>query len=360
MEKNISIIGVGKLGLSFALNLEKVGYNIIGVDIFESYIESLKNKSFISPEPYVTEYLLESKNIDFTTDIKKSLENDVIFVVVNTPSTEDDKYDHTNIDNIAEKLISLGVQKNRKDLVINCTTFPGYTDYLQTKLKPYNYFVSYNPEFIAQGSIIEDQKNSDNVLIGEADKIAGDKIQYIYSNLCVKNPTYNRMTRLEAEITKISVNCFLTTKISYANMIGDIALRYEANPDVILKAIGTDTRIGGKYLNYGFGFGGPCFPRDNRALSKCAQEVGVDAIISKSTDKMNQKHLEYQVEYFKNKNEDVTIPVEIDYVTYKKESVSIEESQQLKFAVELQKNGYKIKINDKRTEVIDSIKNIIK
>lgn len=360
MKKNLSIIGVGKLGLSFALNLEKSGYNVIGVDVSEKYVESLNNKSFQSPEPFVTEYLVDSKNISFTTDISKSLENDIIFIIVNTPSTEDDKYDHTNIENVVNKLISFGVQKNRKDLVINCTTFPGYTDELQEKIKEYNYFVSYNPEFIAQGSIIMDQKNADTVLIGEADETAGNIVQQIYSDLCEKNPTYNRMSRLEAEITKISVNCFLTTKISYANMIGDIAVRYGANPDVILKSIGTDSRIGGKYLNYGFGFGGPCFPRDNRALSKCAEEVGVDAIISKATDQMNEKHLEYQIDFFVKNNQSKTDVVDIDYVTYKKESVSLEESQQLKYVLGLQDMGYKINIKDKRQEVIDSLKNIIK
>lgn len=357
--KNISIIGVGKLGLCLGLNLEKVGYNVLGVDIFESYVNSLNNKTFVSPEPFVNEYLRQSKNIEFTTEIKKSLENDIIFIVVNTPSTYDYKYDHKNIDDIAEKLISFGKQKRRKDLIINCTTFPGYSDELQERLKPYNYFVSYNPEFIAQGSIIMDQQNCDNVLIGEADVQAGDLIQKLYSDFCVKNPEFNRMTRTEAEITKISVNCFLTTKISYANMIGDIALRYESNPDTILKAIGTDSRIGSKYLNYGYGFGGPCFPRDNRALAKCAEEVGIDAVISKATDIMNEKHLEYQIDFFKEKNKDKTMSVELDYITYKKESVSIEESQQLKFAIGLKESGYKVKIKDQRPEVIEQIQGLI-
>jgi UDPglucose 6-dehydrogenase len=357
--KNISIIGVGKLGLCLALNLEKVGYNVLGVDIFESYVNSLNNKNFVSPEPFVNEYLRQSKNIEFTTEIKKSLENDIIFIVVNTPSTYDYKYDHKNIDDIAEKLISFGKQKRRKDLIINCTTFPGYSDELQGRLKPYNYFVSYNPEFIAQGSIIMDQQNCDNVLIGEADVQAGDLIQKLYSDFCVKNPDFNRMTRTEAEITKISVNCFLTTKISYANMIGDIALRYGSNPDTILKAIGTDSRIGSKYLNYGYGFGGPCFPRDNRALSKCAEEVGIDAVISKATDIMNEKHLEYQIDFFKEKNKNKTVSVELDYITYKKESVSIEESQQLKFAIGLKESGYKVKIKDQRPEVIEQIQGLI-
>jgi UDP-glucose 6-dehydrogenase len=140
-------------------------------------------------------------------------------------------------------------------------------------------------------------------------------------------------------------------------MIGDIAERYNCNSHVILDSIGTDSRIGSKYLKPGFGFGGPCFPRDNKALSKCAQIVGVDAVISKATDEMNKLHLEYQIDSFVKNNPDKSKPVEIDYVTYKKESTIIEESQQLKFAVELHKLGYTIKISDSREEVLSQIKN---
>lgn len=188
MTKNISIIGVGKLGLCLALNLERKGYSITGVDVDQEYINSLNEKKFCSNEPGVNEFLLESNNIKFTTDLELSLKNDILFIVVRTPSTTDWKYDHTDIEKIADKLIKFGPQKNRKDLVINCTTFPGYCDTLQKKLKEYNYYVSYNPEFIAQGTIIKDQLNCDSVLIGEADKIAGDLIQNIYKNMVESNP----------------------------------------------------------------------------------------------------------------------------------------------------------------------------
>jgi len=355
---NISIIGVGKLGLCLALNLEKKGHNIIGVDIFESYIQSLNNKTFTTSEPNVNEYLAESK-ILFITDLKQALQNDVLFVVVRTPSTSEWKYDHTDIEDITNKLISFGKQPTRKDLIINCTTFPGYCDTLQEKLKEYNYYISYNPEFIAQGTIIKDQVMCDNVLIGEADEYAGELITSIYKSMVESNPIYNRMSRTEAELTKLAVNCFLTTKISYANMVGDIANRLKCNADRILKAIGTDSRIGSKYLKPGFGFGGPCFSRDNRALAKCGEEVGIDAVVSRATDEMNEKHLQYQVEDFVKNNPDKTKVVEIDFITYKKESTIIEESQQLKFAQKLKQLGYNIQLLDKRQEVLDQIKNIL-
>lgn len=359
MDKNISIIGVGKLGLCLALNLERKGFNITGIDVSEEYISSLREKNFISSEPYVSSYLKDSKNINFSTNLEDSLKNNIIFVVVKTPSTSDWKYDHTQIDEIVDNLIKLGKQDRRKELIINSTTFPGYCDTIQKKLEDFNYKVSYNPEFIAQGSIIKDQLNCDSVLIGQADNESGQIIEEIYRIMCDSNPIINKMSRTEAELTKLSVNCYLTTKISFANMVGDISQRYNCNPDVVLNAIGSDSRIGNKYLKHGFGFGGPCFPRDNRALSKCAEEVGIEAIISKATDVMNDYHLTYQVEDFVKKNPEKHNEVVFDYLTYKKESTLLEESQQLKFALKLKEKGYKIKVLDNREEVTKQLKNIL-
>lgn len=359
MTKNISIIGVGKLGLCLALNLERKGFNVLGVDVLEDYVKNLNNKVYQTSEPYVTEFLKESKNIKFSSMIEDSIKNDIIFIVVKTPSTKDWKYDHSQIDDVVNSLMKLGKQERRKELIINSTTFPGYCETLQEKLIDYNYYVSYNPEFIAQGSIIKDQLNCDSVLIGEADNHSGNVIENIYNSMCDSKPTINRMSRTEAELTKLSVNCYLTTKISYANMIGDIAKNYNCNPYVILNAVGSDSRIGNKYLKPGFGFGGPCFPRDNRALAKCAEEVGIDAVISKATDEMNDKHLTYQIENFLKLNPDKTKKIDIDYVTYKKESTLIEESQQLKFALRLKELGYDINILDNREEVQEQLRNIL-
>jgi nucleotide sugar dehydrogenase len=356
--KKISIIGVGKLGLCLALNLERKGYEIIGVDVDPDYIEKLSSKELTSSEPFVEELLVNSNNLVFTTDIEKSLSSDVIFIVVKTPSADDWKFDHSQIEDVFNKLISFGKQENRKDIIINCTTFPGYCRELQNSVLEYNYYVSYNPEFIAQGTIVKDQINCDNVLIGEADEYAGNVIEEIYSNMVESNPIFNRMSPTEAELTKLSVNCFLTTKISFANMIGDIANRLDCNPEKVLSAVGTDSRIGSKYLKHGFGFGGPCFPRDNRALAKCAEELSIDARISKATDEMNSLHLNYQIQDFVKKNPNPGV-VDFEYLTYKKESVLLEESQQLKFALKLQELGYIIKLHDQREEVLSQIKNII-
>jgi nucleotide sugar dehydrogenase len=349
--KSISIIGVGKLGLCFALNLEKVGYRVDGYDINTEYLDELRNKTFVSSEPGVTELLKSSKNLYLYDNLEKVLINNIIFVIVHTPSLPNGKYDHQYIEALKEKLISLGVQKTTKHLVINCTTFPGYCDELQKDLNKYNYTVSYNPEFIAQGSILKDQVNADTVLIGEANSSVGNVIENIYIDHCTSNPRVCRMSRLSAEITKLSLNCFLTTKISFANMIGDISNKVGGETDKILEAIGSDSRIGNKYLRWGYGYGGPCFPRDNRALNIFANENNIDAQISRATDKMNELHLTYQVEEFVKNNPDKNKTVVFDYITYKPQSTILEESQQLKFALELQNLGYEVVVNERESVI---------
>ena len=160
MSSNITIFGVGKLGVCFALNLERVGYSVLGVDIHPKYVDSINTKTLKSPEDSVEEMLQASQNFTATTDIDEGLEySDTLFVLVATPSLENGKYDHSQIDRLADQLIERGRQENIKDLIIGCTTMPGYCDKLQDRLAEYNYRVLYNPEFIAQGTIIRDQKS---------------------------------------------------------------------------------------------------------------------------------------------------------------------------------------------------------
>tara|TARA_R110001592_G_scaffold5875_1_gene31971 strand:+ start:4206 stop:5315 length:1110 start_codon:yes stop_codon:yes gene_type:complete len=354
--KNLSIIGIGKLGLCFALTIERSGYNVLGCDINQDYVDLVNSKVFSSDEQNVNKYLKESKNFTATTDLNDTINfSDAIFVVVATPSLDNGKYDHKQVISLVKNLKSLGVQKNRKDLVICCTTMPGYCDEVQAELLDYNFKVSYNPEFIAQGTILKNQSSPDMVLIGQADKDAGDLLQEIYERHTINSPRICRMRRKEAEICKISLNCFLTTKIAFANMIGDIAIYSSCDPDVILKAIGSDSRVGNKYLGFGYGYGGPCFPRDNRALAIYADEIGINALVSKASDDSNRAHLFYQVESFCTETNKSKLVV-LEYVTYKPESTMLEESQQLMFAVEIAKRGYNVLIRE-RSVVIDELEN---
>ena len=352
---NLSIIGIGKLGLCFGLTLEKCGYNVMGVDLNTDYVDRLNNKEFTSDEEGVTQHLQNATNFQATTNLADAVtHSDILFVIVATPSLDNGRYDHSQVEGLIAALESLPRPEQPKHFVVCCTTMPGYCDTIRDRLAALNYTVSYNPEFIAQGTILKNQATPDMVLIGEGSPEAGDILQEIYEKHTENTPRIARMTPTEAEITKIALNCFLTTKIAYANMVGDIVLRAGGDPATVLGAIGADTKIGSKYLRYGYGYGGPCFPRDNRALALYAGDLGIEALVSVASDESNEKHLEYQLDFYENNNHKDT-PVLFETVTYKPESTMIEESQQLAFAVGLATRGFTVVIRE-RGVVVEQVK----
>ena len=347
----IGLIGAGRLGLCLALLMEKAGYSVIASDIRQDYITGLQNKNIITTEPQVSKYLAESSNIEFTTDNIEVIEkSDIIFTLVLTPSLEDGSYDVSNVDDVVSDILKYGWDKNlsSKSLVIGCTTNPGDCDLFQDRLRETGINVFYNPEFIAQGSIIRDLQNADTVLLGGDGKHKGNlvniykKIQYGY-----KEPSIHFMSTKAAEIVKIAINTFLTTKISYANMLGQVLCNsgLQDETDNVLRAIGSDTRIGNKYLNFGFGFGGPCFPRDNRAFASYAKQVGVQHNFGSTTDNFNQGHLIFLKHYFINQNKD-RLPFCFHSIAYKPGTDIITESQQYQLCLEFLDLGYKVYVLD--------------
>jgi len=354
--KKIGIIGIGKLGLCLALELERAGFEVTGVDLDPEYVDQLNARSLNSPEPGLSDYLKNAAHFRAATDLRSVLQDDIsmLFVLVPTPDAPNGGYDHSYIDALSHELISFGRRDAEVHLVVGCTTLPGYCDQLAQRLALYHYSVSYKPEFVAQGTILQDMEQPDIVLIGESDAKSGQEIQRVFERVCKNKPAFHRMDRLSAEICKLATNCFLTTKISFANSIGDLALRSGGDPAKILAAIGGDSRIGSKYLRYGFGFGGPCFPRDNRALNHFARSRQFDLLLSQATDAVNNQHLHFQFEHWMHNHapEDM---IEFDSVAFKKGSVSIEESQQLALAIMLAKAGRRVKVRD-RPEVIETLK----
>lgn len=220
---------------------------------------------------------------------------------------------------------------------------PGYCDDLADRYN--NISITYNPEFIAQGSIIHDQQNPDQILIGEGHEETTLFLKELYSKMCTSNPAIHVMSRKSAEITKLATNCYLTMKISFANSIGDLARTVGADEEKILNAIGSDSRIGNKYLKYGFGFGGPCFPRDNQALLAYSNEVKTSLPLSNATVQVNKEHLIFQLNELLKKNTDIYY---FDSVTYKKDTDILEASQQLELAKLLVENGKKVVIKNSK------------
>lgn len=354
MEK-IAVLGIGKLGLCMALHLEKAGYEVLGVDLDPNYIRQLNERSLRLAEPGVEQALQTARSFRATQHLEEVKQGDVelLFVFVATPSTPEGGYDHGQLERVTDGLITLGPRARPVHLIIGCTTMPGYCDQLAEKMAPYNYTVSYNPEFIAQGRIMHDLVHPDQVLIGEADPIVGQRLEHIYRRLCRNEPSFHRMDRLSAEIAKLATNCFLTTKISFANAIGDLAIKVGADQEKVLSAVGSDARIGPQYLRYGFGFGGPCFPRDNRALGLFARQSGTELLIGEATDLVNQKHLEFQTQQWLNDFPPNEVIV-FESVSYQPDSVLLVESQQLALAVNLARAGRHVLIRERKI-VVDQL-----
>lgn len=342
MKPKVSVIGIGRLGLSFALLLDSKGYDVYGCDVNFGYINALNEKKIRSKEPHINELLAESK-MSFTTLTKNAINHsDIIFLFVPTPSKPTGAYDHKYVEQVVSKLQLYNAQN--KTLVIGCTVMPRYCETIKDKLGKQNINVIYNPEFIAQGSIIDGLRNADMVLVG-GENVPKELID-IYRDIMAITPTFNFLSLTGAEITKIAINCFLTMKIAYANMIGEIAINSweEENLSAIMDAIGSDSRIGKKYLSYGFPAGGVCLPRDQKALNSHAAFAWVHTKFLNAIDDENKRHLEYMVNYYKNKNQDKGVPFVFSYLSYKKGVDILTDSYQLKLCIELMREGYTVNV----------------
>ena len=357
----IGVIGAGRLGICLALLMAEAGYEVLASDVREDYVHSLRNKAIKTTEPAVQELLERSDNIDFTTDNERVIkECEIIFTLVATPSLEDGSYDVSAVDDVVSDFQKYGWNNMDslvgKSLVVGCTTNPGDCDVFQDKLSEVGMDVYYNPEFIAQGSIVCDLRFADMVLIGGNGHHASE-LEKIYEGIQngYRSPTIHFMSAKAAELTKIAVNCFLTTKISYANMIGQVLSLSGMSDEIgtVLDAIGSDARIGKKYLGFGFGFGGPCFPRDNRAFAAYAQQIGVEHNIGTTTDNFNDAHTEFLKNYF-IKNNPKKLPFCFKYLTYKRGIDIMTESRPYDLAMILLHEGYSVYcIDDTMSSVLD-------
>ena len=361
---NIGIVGVGKLGICYAIILAKAGYKVFIYDINISILDNIKNDTYNYNEEGLNELISKYKsNIILAYNLIDIYNNcDIIFTYIQTPSLENGLYNHKYIDNFIDETLTIENNNvNEKLIIINSTVIPEYCNSIKDKLISKNFSLCYNPSFIAQGSIINNIINPDIVLIGIDDDSNDyyNRIIEIYNKIFIDNDNYEyskekykKMNLLEAEITKLSINCFITTKITYANMIGDYLINKNCNPDIVLNAIGSDSRIGNKYINYGFGYGGPCLPRDNKALYQYGKINNYDFNICNINDDNNLKHLYYQYEKLK----ETTEPIEFRYITYKDNSDILEKSQKLELAILLANNKNKVIIYE-RPYIIEILKN---
>lgn len=344
----IGLIGAGRLGICLALLIEQAGYEVLVSDIRSDYVSDLNRKRINSTEPDVEWLLRQTQKFEATTNNQRVIDEcDIIICLVATPSLADGSYDVSSVWEVVEDFKNSKAKLSGKTFVVGCTTNPGDCAKFQEHLDYFGMNVVYNPEFIAQGSIIRDLQNADMVLIGGADDNVFDILKEIYAKIQTCPPNYGRMSTTSAEIVKIAINCYMTTKISFANMIGEVLVLsgLEDEIDSVLTSIASDSRIGSKYLKYGFGFGGPCLPRDNRAFGKYAEKLGLKYNLGTTTDEFNNEHAKFLKNYFLGKNTE-NLPFHFEYISYKRGTDILTESQQYKLCTDLLDAGSEVYVSD--------------
>jgi UDPglucose 6-dehydrogenase len=279
------------------------GHRVIGVDVNERFVRQINEGKAPVFEPGLDDMLARTQGrLTATTDVAEAVrQSEITFLVVPTPSEPSGGF---SLKYVLAAARPIGQAVRGKDgyhiVVLTSTVMPGATrGALWPALEqasglrcPDDFGLCYSPEFISLGSVIRDFLNPDFVLIGESDRRSGDILAGFYQSYCDNRPPVARMAPVNAELTKLALNTFVTTKISYANMLAQLCERLDGGDvDAVTAALGLDTRIGPKYLKGSLGYGGPCFPRDNIALAALARSLGVPTTLPEATDRVNQ----YQV-----------------------------------------------------------------
>ncbi|MDK9701383.1 MAG: nucleotide sugar dehydrogenase [bacterium] len=356
-EETLSVVGLGKLGLCMAGCLAEVGYPVIGIDVNPSLITSINNGEVPYVETDLDRVLKNARGkLRATLDYADAIQNsDTTFIVVATPTQSDGTYGNEQLE---ASLIAIAEQLKTKSkkhrIVVSCTVMPGtlnnsmvpLVERVSGKKLGIGFSLAYNPEFIAMGDVIRIFTHPDFVLVGESEPEIGQKLEEIYKVLCPNDPPISRMSLINAELAKISLNCYVTTKITYANMLAELCEKLPGGDvDVITKAIGQDLRIGGKVLRGGLGFGGPCFPRDNRAFVRLAADFGMNANLAKTTHETNRWQEQRIVEWIRS-DLPVGSTIAILGAAYKPRTPLVEESQAMNLARLLAQIGYVIRLQD--------------
>jgi UDPglucose 6-dehydrogenase len=340
-----SVIGLGKLGSPLAACLAAKGLQVMGVDADPQKVESIRQGHAPVFEPRLEETISSAaQRLRATTSIAEAVAaSDITFIVVATPSEPGGGFSLRFLLPVCEEIgRALSGKDSYHVVVLTSTVMPGTTggpvretlERVSGKRAGGDFGLCYGPEFIALGSVVRDFLNPDFVLIGESDPRAGEILEAIYLRVCDTKPAVARMNFVNAELTKLSVNTYVTTKISFANMLARICERLPGcDVDVVTHALGLDSRIGGKYLKGAVSYGGPCFPRDNLALLALAEELGAPAEIAQVTHRFNRAQIPWLAELIFAQAPRGTIG--ILGLTYKPNTDVVEESVGLLLSREL-------------------------
>jgi UDPglucose 6-dehydrogenase len=355
--RSVSVCGLGKLGACMAATFAARGFPVVGVDVDPEKIRRVNAGLPAVDEPLLAETMAEAHDrFNATDDPAEAVATDASFFIPPSPSLPDGSFSNEYLLKAMRPIAKAIRKAEKKDHIFVCssTTTPGAVDGALIPMLEEEtgwkcgaeFHVCYNPEFIALGNVINGLLEPDLVLIGEGDPESGAALEELYRKYTRNKCRIARMSIISAELTKISVNSYITMKISFTNQLRMIAEQFpKADINVILDAIGTDTRIGKKYLRPGLSYGGPCFPRDNRLLSYAARQVGLEAPLAEASNRTNELAKSKLVERAKR-----LIPpgdtVLVLGMSYKPDTYITEESAGLHLAQQLKRDGYRVLIHD--------------
>jgi UDPglucose 6-dehydrogenase len=355
--QSVSVFGLGKLGACIAASLAKRGFDVLGVDIDPAKVAAVNAGEPPVAEPLLAETMAEGRaRLRATINPRDALATQATFFIPPTPSLPDGSFTSEYLlramQSLARELREAGQRGHL--FICSSTTTPGAMGAILIPMLEREtgwalnegFRVCYNPEFIALGNVISGLLEPDMVLIGESDRAAGDALEELYRRYNTNRPNIARMSIASAELTKISVNSYITMKISFTNQLRLIAEQLPgADIHAILDAIGSDSRIGRKYLQSGVSYGGPCFPRDNRLVAYTARQLGLRAPLAEASDAVNELTKEALAEELvRSLAPGATVAVL--GMSYKPDTYIIEESAGLFVAQKLKRAGYRVLVHD--------------
>jgi len=294
---NIAIVGTGYVGLVSGTCFSESGNQVICVDIDEKKVERLTKGEVVIYEPgleVIFERNLKAGRLHFTTDLNSAVEkSDLIFLALPTPPGEDGSADLSYVLGVAEHIGNILKEHKAYKVVINKSTVPvGTAEKVQAKIAENfdgEFDVVSNPEFLREGVAVDDFMKPDRVVVGTSSERARGLMEQLYKPFVRQgNPVYF-MDERSAEITKYAANSYLATRITFMNELANICEKVGADVDVVRKGMGSDTRIGKRFLFPGIGYGGSCFPKDVQALARTSHQNGYDFNILDSVMKVNDK-----------------------------------------------------------------------
>lgn len=348
----ISVVGVGYVGLVAAACFAEGGNHIICIDKDENKIKDLNNGIIPIYEPGLAEIVkrnIEGKRLTFTTDINEGIQNSLITIIgVGTPSAEDGSADLSAVYAVAK---SIAMAMKDYHIVVTKSTVPVGTHIKVSQIisqhteKPFDY-VS-NPEFLKEGSAVEDFMKPDRVIIGTTNHAVMEIMKQLYSPFMRKNSRIIFMDPASAEMAKYAANVMLATRITFMNELSALCDTFGADIENVRAGIGSDSRIGNSFLFAGLGYGGSCFPKDVKALAFMGDQQNVEMTIAKTVQAANYRQqdrfAEKIISYYKNKPGAL---LGVWGLAFKARTDDIRESPAIRCVQKLLDAGFKIKAFD--------------